>query len=205
MDHDETRSVTPTPSPETFELESLSFEAQVEHLTPLIERYASRFLRRSEDIEDLRQEVLFTVYRARERYQGEARFETWVIAITRNLALNVIRRRHRRPQFELQGDVSSGHQEFPCSPQDDPYERLVARRLLKRFQAGLMALPAAQRRAVIDAMRSDATMHELASRHGRSVGTVKSRLSRGRARLKEQMASPNAPTDAAKTSQSRPQ
>ena len=201
MDHDDPSSLTPTPSPETFELETLSFEAQVKHLTPIIERYARRFLRQVEDIEDLRQEVLCAVYRARGSYQGRARFETWVIAITRNHALNAVRRRRLRPRIERQGDDYGGHHELPCSSQDDPFERLVARRLLARLTAGLRGLPAAQRTAVIDAMRSDATMHELASRYGHSVGTVKSRLSRGRAQLKEAMDG----TIAVKGYQSRPQ
>jgi RNA polymerase sigma-70 factor (ECF subfamily) len=62
---------------------------------PLL-RYLERMLRDLATAEELVQEVFIRVYRARERYQPEARFSTWLYRIATNLALNELRRpRHR--------------------------------------------------------------------------------------------------------------
>ena len=54
-----------------------------------------------EQAEDLAQEVFLRVYRARESYQPEAKFSTWLYTIANHLAANALRTRSRRPEVTL--------------------------------------------------------------------------------------------------------
>jgi RNA polymerase sigma-70 factor (ECF subfamily) len=68
---------------------------------PLL-RYLERMLRDSAAAEELVQEVFLRVHGARQRYQPEARFSTWLYRIATNLALNELRRpRRREPHASL--------------------------------------------------------------------------------------------------------
>jgi RNA polymerase sigma-70 factor (ECF subfamily) len=72
-----------------------SFETLLRrHRVPLLS-YFVRMVRDQALAEDLTQEVFLRVYQARERYQPEARFTTWLYRIATNLALNAIRDRRR--------------------------------------------------------------------------------------------------------------
>ena len=158
------------------------FDVIVRSITPLIERHARRVLGHQEDAEDLRQEVLWAIHRAWPHYRGAARFETWVVAITLNHARNALRRRRRRPCTVPALSALPAGQSLGDA---DPYERLLARRLLERLEEALAVLSAEQRQVVVDASLSDASMEELARRFETTSGTIKSRLSRGRALLRE--------------------
>jgi RNA polymerase sigma-70 factor, ECF subfamily len=74
----------------------------------LADRYSARvfgfFCRRlgdRQEAEDLTQEVLLRLFRARQRYQPRARFSTWVFHITQNVARNALRFRQRHPSVRL--------------------------------------------------------------------------------------------------------
>jgi len=74
-----------------------SFEVLLNrHRVPLL-TYFVRMVRDQALAEDLTQEVFLRVYQARERYQPEARFTTWLYRIATNLALNAIRDRRCEP------------------------------------------------------------------------------------------------------------
>jgi len=74
-----------------------SFETLLNrHRVPLLS-YFVRMVRDRALAEDLTQEVFLRVYQARERYQPEARFTTWLYRIATNLALNAIRDRRCEP------------------------------------------------------------------------------------------------------------
>jgi RNA polymerase sigma-70 factor (ECF subfamily) len=71
---------------------------------PLL-RYLERLVREPALAEELTQEVFLRVYRARDRYEPDARFSTWLFTIATRLAWNELRRpRHRNPHDALEGD-----------------------------------------------------------------------------------------------------
>src|SRR5580700_2626606 len=78
------------------------------HRGPLLS-YFVRMVRDQALAEDLAQEVFLRVYQARERYQPEARFTTWLYRIATNLALNSIRDRRGDP-LVLEGAVEPDSQ-----------------------------------------------------------------------------------------------
>ena len=74
-------------------------------------RFFLRSLNHHEDAEDLTQRVFIRIYRSSERYLPQAKFSTWIFTIARNLLIDEIKKRKRRPQMvfdeyiEKVGDV----------------------------------------------------------------------------------------------------
>lgn len=77
-------------------------------------RFFLRSLNHHEDAEDLTQNVFIRIYRSSERYAPQAKFSTWIFTIARNLLIDEINKRKRRPQMvfdeyiETAGDGEDG-------------------------------------------------------------------------------------------------
>jgi len=77
-------------------------------------RFFLRSLNHHEDAEDLTQRVFIRIYRSAERYLPHAKFSTWIFTIARNLLIDEIKKRKRRPQMvfdeyiERAGEVGGG-------------------------------------------------------------------------------------------------
>jgi RNA polymerase sigma-70 factor, ECF subfamily len=80
-------------------------------------RFFLRSLNHHEDAEDLTQRVFIRIYRSSERYLPQAKFSTWIFTIARNLLIDEIKKRKRRPQvvfdehIEKVGDGEGGRSE----------------------------------------------------------------------------------------------
>ena len=80
-------------------------------------RFFLRSLNHHEDAEDLTQRVFIRIYRSSERYLPQAKFSTWIFTIARNLLIDEIKKRKRRPQvvfdehIENAGDGEDGRSE----------------------------------------------------------------------------------------------
>ena len=90
--------------------------------TELVEKYKQpvmnlvfRMLKDSTEAEDVAQTVFVQVYKSAARYESSARFSTWLFTIARNLSLNEIRRRSRRPADSM--DAPAPDQEDHASRQ----------------------------------------------------------------------------------------
>jgi RNA polymerase sigma-70 factor (ECF subfamily) len=111
---------------------------------PLL-RYLERMVRDAGAAEELVQEAFLRVYRARERYEPDARFSTWLYRIATNLALNELRRPRRRdPHDSL--DAPDAQPLAAGSPPAD--EEVDARRRVERLELALAELPERQRAAL---------------------------------------------------------
>jgi len=66
----------------------------------------SQFVGNQHDLEDMQQEVFLRVFRARQTYRPQAKFSTWLFTITRNVALNRLRKSSRRHERNLAPDDS---------------------------------------------------------------------------------------------------
>jgi RNA polymerase sigma-70 factor, ECF subfamily len=130
-----------------------SFEALLlRYRAPLL-NYLSRMVRDQALAEDLAQEVFLRVYQARERYQPQARFTTWLYRIATNLALNAIRDRRGEPLMtEPPGDRESETgllvEQVPDSRPTAEQEMMESDRQWLIREA-IEALPEKQRVAVI--------------------------------------------------------
>ena len=134
---------------------------------------ALRTLGDREEAADALQDALLSAYRSAASYRGDARVTTWLHRIVVNACLDRVRRKRARPTVPLPEDTD------PADPRDELAERETA----IEVEAALAALPAEQRAALVlvdvQGMSVDDAAHVL----GIPTGTVKSRCSRGRARL----------------------
>ena len=127
-----------------------------------------------EESADALQDALLSAYRSAASFRGEARVTTWLHRVVVNAGLDRLRRRKARPSVPL----PTGPAE-PAASRDDLAERETA---LDVTQA-LAALPADERAALALVDLHGLPVEEAARVLGVPVGTVKSRCSRGRARL----------------------
>jgi RNA polymerase sigma-70 factor (ECF subfamily) len=122
-----------------------AFDALFERWAGRLLRYLERMLREPATAEELVQESFLRVYRARERYEPEARFSTWLYRIATNLALNELRRPRRRdPHDSLDAEDAAPLAQVQPATDDVVH----ARRMGEGVEAALGALPERQRLAL---------------------------------------------------------
>ncbi len=146
-----------------------------------IYNFAYRLTGNSHDANDLVQEVLLRVRRGLQSYTPQS-FDGWLWRITRNAFLDDVRRSKRRPTAPLpEDDRGIG---VPSPPPD---EVLAESRLSEDVQRALLALPYDFREAVVLCDVVGLSYDEIAAAVGVPVGTVRSRIHRGRKVLKERL------------------
>ncbi|MBI2888037.1 MAG: sigma-70 family RNA polymerase sigma factor [Chloroflexi bacterium] len=161
----------------------------------LVDRYqgqvynlALRVLHDHAAAEDATQETFVAAFRGLASYRGGS-FRAWLMRIAVNRCHDELRRQRRRPAQSL---------DRPLGPEDQPPEvadpvagpeDLALQRERGRALAGLLLdLPPDQRVAVVLSDVQGFSYEEIAAATGAGLGTVKSRLSRGRARLRDLLA-----------------
>jgi RNA polymerase sigma-70 factor (ECF subfamily) len=172
-------------------------EDDQEAFAELVQRYQHRIvgvmhhlLGNMEEAEDLAQEVFLRVYRNRKKYTPMAKFSTWLFTIANNLALNVLRSRHRKPTVPLDPGTSGplgprpGENAVPAAG-DSPSTQLRHRELAGVIRDALNQLNERQKMAVVLNKFEEMNYAEIAEVMGLTTKAVKSLLSRARARLRE--------------------
>ena len=144
-----------------------------------IYNFAYRLTGNPDDAADLVQEVLLRVRKGLASYVPGS-FDGWLWRITRNAFLDGIRKKQRRPESDLpEGD----HHTLGSSPSPD--EVLASVRLSDDIQSSLLKLPYEFREAVVLCDVVGLTYDEIAEATDAPVGTVRSRIHRGRKQLRE--------------------
>jgi RNA polymerase sigma factor (sigma-70 family) len=146
-------------------------------------RLAYRLTGNQHDAEDLTQEVFVRVFRSLSTYTPGT-FEGWLHRITTNLFLDGARRR-QRIRFEGLGDDVA--QRIPSNV-SSPAQAWDDTHLDGDIQAALQALPPDYRAAVVLCDIEGFSYEEIAATMGVKLGTVRSRIHRGRAQLREALA-----------------
>jgi RNA polymerase sigma-70 factor (ECF subfamily) len=152
---------------------------------------ALRTLGDSEEAADAVQDALISAFRRADSYRGDAAVTTWLHRIVVNACLDRVRRRQARPAVALPDDIDA-MPEVP-SPRDPQDEALIA----LDVQQALDTLPVDQRAAIVLVDVLGHSVDDAARVLGCPTGTVKSRCSRGRARLLpllEHLRNPDAPS-----------
>lgn len=148
--------------------------------------FAFRYLGDRDDAGDVVQETFVRLYYKKASYRPVARFSTWLYTITTNLAKSQLRRRRRRSFFSLdrKGMRDERPQEIPDSRNSPDLE---AGRSIQHehIQRALDAIGAKYREIVILRDVQDLSYEEVCAITGLNMGTVKSRLNRARAQLRE--------------------
>ena len=142
-----------------------------------------------EDALDISQEVFLRVFRTLGSFRGDAALRTWIYRIVINQARNRQRswaRRRRDAQVSFD-DYTSAHGEPTARGQVAADVQLEQRQLAARMRAAIRTLPFDQRSALVLREFHGMRYQEIAFSLGVTVGTVKSRLARGRAALRESL------------------
>jgi RNA polymerase sigma factor (sigma-70 family) len=144
-----------------------------------IYNFAYRLTGNPDDAHDLVQEVLLRVHRGLANYQPGS-FEGWLWRITRNAFLDDVRRRKRRPTSPMPDEVDRWGLASSDSA-DTEYDRIS---LGDDIQKALLELPVDFREAVVLCDIVGLSYEEIAQAVAVPIGTVRSRIHRGRKMLK---------------------
>ncbi len=177
----------------TGELEA--FDQLVEEYQSLVYALALRILNDAEDARDAAQETFLKIYRHFANFRGEASLKTWICRIAINQARSTERwrrRRHRSDTTSLDAPLGLGDGVDHRSPIDylqsgrpTPEDEALSRERGRQIESGLRQLKKDFRIAVILRDIEGLSYEEIAWVTEVSVGTVKSRIARGREMLRE--------------------
>ena len=134
---------------------------------------------------DATQQAFISAFRALPGFRGGS-FKAWLLRIVTNACYDQLRRAKRRPASSLDDMlVDPDHSVILTDEGESPEDYALRQDLGRVIQNGLDELPSEQRLAVILYDIQGFSYREIAQATGVSLGTVKSRLSRGRARLRD--------------------
>ncbi|HEV3032198.1 MAG TPA: sigma-70 family RNA polymerase sigma factor [Polyangia bacterium] len=175
-----------------------AFERLIGEHLPLVRRFARAFAREQEGAADLAQDALLKVYRSIGGYRFQSSFSTWLYAIVRNVYLDDARSRAGRDRA---AERPLGPTAVDADPTADPEAPRADRRLereeLRRLVwDALGTIPPEFRATLVLYDIEGLTYEEIAAIENTPLGTVKSRLSRGRGHLRRVLG-PAAPADRA--------
>ncbi|MBR4717951.1 MAG: sigma-70 family RNA polymerase sigma factor [Lentisphaeria bacterium] len=150
-----------------------------------------------QDAEEVVQDTFLRAYRALQAFRGDSSLETWLHRITLNLARNKYQWNHRRGSglnVSLTAGDGPDDDSGPGNEQDVPDRRMEPDLVLEQNEIGtnimkaLNSLPYNLRETMVLRHVNDMPYEEIAQKLDCKVGTVKSRLSRGREMLRDYLA-----------------
>jgi RNA polymerase sigma-70 factor, ECF subfamily len=144
-------------------------------------RYLTYLLGRRDAVDDLIQETWLRILERGHSYDGKSRFEPWLFAVARNLAMDYVR---KRPVFSLDTNDTL---EPPASQAPSPFEQAARTEDAQRLAQSLAALEPHYREALVLRFQEDLSLEEMSGVVGAPVSTVSSRIYRGLAALRAQM------------------
>lgn len=162
-----------------------AFEILVQRYKNPLTNFVYRFLGDYEACTDVVQETMIKFYRNKDSYKSIAKFSTWIYTIAGNLAKTEYQRRRRRQIFSIN---SYGEEKENYEIPDESYKPDVITDSGikdKLIQDALLKVSTAYREAVILRDIQELSYEEIAEIMGIEVGTVKSRINRGRAQLRK--------------------
>lgn len=165
----------------------LAFDILVQRYQNPLMNYIFRFTGNREDAADLLQDAFIRVYSKKHLYKTIARFSTWVYTIAGNLARSELRRGHRKYLTPIDRKWNDGEEYSIPLPDRDPLPDRSADKniVFDRIQDALVQIPEAFRDAVVLRDIQELSYEEIAEITGMPIGTVKSRINRGRQQLQE--------------------
>ena len=157
---------------------SLTFEHELAAMLPRLRRFAHALSRNPADADDLTQATIERALRSKAQWQAGTRLDSWLFRIMRNLWIDTVRSRSRKEKFEALAEELEKLGE-------DPRGAIEASLELQRVMAAMERLPDEQREVVALILIEGFGYRETAEMLDLPIGTVSSRLVRGRTALLE--------------------
>lgn len=146
-------------------------------------RFILKHIGQSADAEDLTQQAFLEAARAYASYRGESALSTWLYGIAMNLTRNYLSRApHRKYQFEDEQSLDEIAVEST-----NPENELASQQTLKALQRELNDLPDEMREVLLMVALEELSYEEAAVMLSIPIGTVRSRVSRARTRLRQRL------------------
>ena len=161
-----------------------AFSALVQEFHNNVWRFILKSVHNPQDAEELTQETFISAWRSLQTFRGESKFSTWLLGIALNIARNHCNRSASRKEVELPDE----HVLESLLPQaEDPLALTQSKQMLQELDRAIARLPSELREVVLLVRLEDLALEEAAALLQIPLGTVKSRLSRARERLSEDM------------------
>lgn len=162
-----------------------AFEALIHLYEKRVFALTRRLCPNPEDAAEAAQDAFLAVWRGLPAYRGEAGFSTWLYRLTVNACMDLLRREGRRAGASGPSiDDEALNLELPA-PGPSPQEEAERAELREAVEAGLRTLPEEYRAALILRELHQLSYEEIAQSLDADLGTVKSRISRGRKLLRK--------------------
>ena len=161
-----------------------AFEEVVRRYQRRVYATALRIVRRHDLADDVTQETFLRAHKALASYDRERPFGPWVCRIAANLAINHVRSPEAREEELAEGALDGR----PAPAGDSPLQSILETEAREVLAEAVGRLPAEQRAVFVLRAFEDQSYAEIAESLGLSVGTVMSRLSRAREKLRASLA-----------------
>ncbi|MFY9724829.1 MAG: sigma-70 family RNA polymerase sigma factor [Bryobacteraceae bacterium] len=170
-----------------------AYEVLITRFQQPVYTLASRLLNDPAEAADVVQEVFLKVFRSIGHFRGQSSLKTWMYRITVNEAHNARRWffRHRRCETELDGAAEEKHHHWLETVADhsrSPFDEACNQEQRRIIEAALLRLNPLFKEAVVLRDIADLSYEEIAEVLDVSLGTVKSRILRGREALRAELA-----------------
>jgi len=160
--------------------EGRAFEDLARGLEGPLFRHVLRILGTSADAEDVVQDAMVSAWRSMSSFEGGS-FRAWIFRIATNRAIDVVRARRRRGELPLEPPEDAEVEwAEPAAPGLEPAEIASQAEALAAVEVALLGLPAEQRAALMLRDIEGFSYEEIAGITAVEIGTVKSRIHRGR-------------------------
>ncbi|GHV11791.1 RNA polymerase sigma factor [Clostridia bacterium] len=180
------------------ELISLVLSGDSGAFEPLMRRYekmvfslAMSKLRHRENAEDISQEVFLRAYRMLASFHRESSFSTWLYRITDNIIIDHYRKYKNSEKKTASLSYSAGEDakaalDIPDGA-DGPEETAVRKERIEAVRAAIQNLPDEYREVIVLREMQDYSYDDIAATLGLEIGTVKSRISRAKEKIKKML------------------
>ena len=158
-----------------------AFEELIRQYEKKVYTLCFRMCGSSEDAEEATQDAFLALWRGIDRFRQESSLSTWLYRLASNACIDTLRRRKKQNAVSLD-DEDLFIDAVDTSPQ--PQEAAERREAQKLLQEGLMSLPEEYRKVLILREIEGLSYTEIAESASLELGTVKSRISRGRSLLR---------------------
>ena len=160
-----------------------AFEALVRLYEKRVFALTARMCRKSADAEEAAQEAFLAAWQGLPFFRGESSFSTWLYRLASNACVDLLRREGKR-----RTSVSLDDEETALDLPDgslSPHDEAERAELRRQIEAGFAALPPDYREVLVLREIHQRSYDEIAAILSLDLGTVKSRISRGRKRLRK--------------------
>lgn len=178
-DHDEL-PLQPLSPEQLRNLEAL-LQAQQNRLSHFIRKH----LRKDDFVDDILQQTYLVAFRNWSRFRGDSKPETWLFGIALNLVKNY---RYRDTSYRFNNDDLEDHlATIPADPHSEPEQLLLQQERIDHLKLAIDHLPSRMQHVVRLVLLEGLSYQDAASELHLPVGTVRSRLSRARDLLREEV------------------